>query len=450
MMLPVHPPVVEGKRAVPIAWASSAVFASMLLGNNLFTKITLLICLVFFSFANRRVMPEVVGALRHVPGLAMFELWAVASIFWSVVPTVSMDIVVTQSAFFCLCVLMAREAADRDLAGGLKLAAYFVVSMVVLYAMAFPAAAISAHGFKAFYGNKNALGVVLALCLIIIVHASRMKWLDWGMAGVTLALLVMSRSKTSMIVTAGILVFSLLLWLSRRQLHQMDDFPRGLIKLIGRGMPFLFYALIGIGIFWREAIADLLIRVIPYDFLTGRGELWVMVLRRTELDLLRGIGPGAFWSAGPLSEVAQTSLLAMHPGWVDKLGSADGGYIDMIGSFGFIGLGLLLVSMVNNYRRFCRVVHTPAAPLLLALISFFVLHNVTETTVYQSTNALWFLYLFASFSLVFLDVKKSTAQTRAARAFEVPDSRFSDASSPSDFHSDPLAHDASSHHQPVR
>jgi len=456
-MLPALPPVAASQQRTPVAWATAVVFASLLLGNNLFTKITLLLCLIYFGFANRRVLPEIVVSLRHAPGLVLFELWAVASVLWSVVPAVTLDIVMTQSAFFCLCVLMAREASERDLVTGFKLAAYFVISMVVLYALAFPAAAISPNGFKAFYETKNGLGLVSALCIAILLYGGHRKWFDWAMIAVAMALLALSHSKTSMIVTSVIALFTLMLLPVRSGWRQMDDFPRELGHLIGRGVPSLFYALIGIGIVFRESIADYLIRAIPYDFLTGRGELWVMVLRRTGLDLLRGIGPGAFWAAGPQSEVAQTALLAKYPGWVDRLGSADGGYIDLIGSLGFIGLGLLLVSVVNNYRRFFRVAgievkanaNASAAPMLLALISFFFLHNVTETTVYQSTNSLWFIYLFASFSLVFMDTKQKIAATGSTRAFEIPDSRYSENYPSTALFDHQPPHDSSSPQQPA-
>ncbi len=407
MSLPVFP-AEKKPRGEPIAWELSVVFASMMLGNNLFTKISLLLCLFYFTYANWQALPEIVMALRHAGALLAFQAWAVVSVMWSVVPSVTLDVVATQCAFFCLCILMARHAMHKNMGRSLKLAAFLVITVIVLFTVLFPAAAVSPGGFKAFYGNKNNLGIILAICIMTIIYTGSPKWLDFGMAGVAFVFLVLSQSKTSLIVTGAVALIFLLVIAYRALSGRMDDFSKGILHLTGTCIYAVSHIAIIAGVFYREEIANFLIEAIPYEFLTGRGELWVTVLKRTSQDLLRGLGPGSFWSAGPLSEIAQTSLFTKHPGWIENLGAADGGYVDTIGSLGFIGLALLLLSMVSNYRRIARLGSNATAILPLMLITFFALHNFTETTIYLSTNPIWFLYMLSSFYLIFIVTAKPT------------------------------------------
>ncbi|MFZ6750065.1 O-antigen ligase family protein [Undibacterium sp. Ren11W] len=412
MMSALYPSPTKTK-GEPIAWALTLVFSAMLLGNNLFTKVTLLLCLSYFGFKNMRVMPEIFSALRFNPGLMLFQLWAASSVFWSVVPKVTRDIVFVQTAFFCLCVLMARYAIGKDLIKSLKLAAFFVITVIVLFALAYPKNAVSPSGFKAFYVNKNNLGLVMSVCLVIILYSSKLKWLDYGFATIAFTLLLLSRSKTSLGLLLFIVVISLLLHLLKKLHGQLSSFAKGMLALCGRGLLVCVYGFIILMVLYRDTIASYLIKLLPYEFLTGRGELWVTVLKRAEIDLLHGLGPGSFWGAGRLSEIAQTSLLTKYPLWIEKLGSADGGYIDLIGALGFVGLAILFCTFVSNYRRLMMIATAPISGMLIALITLFVFHNITETTVYHSTNFLWFLYLFLSFYLIFfsnINIAKQVAE----------------------------------------
>ena len=180
--------------------------------------------------------------------------------------------------------------------------------------------------------------------------------------------------------------------------------------MLGLGMLGITYLLILSLILFRENVAAYLIHNLPSNFLTGRGILWVTVLQRANFDLLRGLGSGSFWNAGQASEMAQTVLSLKNPLWMKNLGSADGGYIDVVGALGFIGLALLLLSFVSNFRRIARVATLPASSMALAMISMFIFHNVTETTVYNSTNALWFLFLYFTYYLAFVEKSHTKEQ----------------------------------------
>lgn len=403
--------------SAPLAWAFMPVLAIMLLGNNIFTKITLLLCLVYFGVRNLRAIPDMVLALRRNPALVLLQVWALLSVTWSVVPRVTLDIVTTQAAFFCLAVLIAHYSVGKDIDRSLKVVAYFVITVIGLFALVYPREAVSAAGFKAFYANKNGLGIVTAICLLILLCARRRTWLDVGFATAAFALLLSSRSKTSISLFAIIVVIYLASRVVGAWHRGRSLFARQILAMLGKGVLGLVYGAILALVVFRDQCAAWLAAVLPYDFLTGRGELWVAVLKRTEVDLLHGLGPGSFWGAGRLSEIAQTSLLTKYPGWIDKLGSADGGYIDMIGALGFVGLALMLLGFVSNARRLQRLAPVVRSAMPMALISLFIFHNITETTAFHSTNTLWFLYLYLSFYLIFLgEAQLPATSTRKRQA----------------------------------
>jgi O-antigen ligase len=148
---------------------------------------------------------------------------------------------------------------------------------------------------------------------------------------------------------------------------------------------------------FRDEVLDLLWGNLPKTALTGRGTLWLAVLQQMRVHSLLGIGPGAFWLAGDASEIAQTMLYRMDAQWVQRMVSADGSYVDIVASLGVLGLALFLLTAVDLYRRIFGNWRQPDSRLVLVLVSFVLLHAITESTILYSTNILWFIYLLCYF-----------------------------------------------------
>lgn len=117
---------------------------------------------------------------------------------------------------------------------------------------------------------------------------------------------------------------------------------------------------------------------------------------RSQPDLLIGIGPGVFWESGFKSEITQTFLYAKHPGWIENLVSADGGYIDIIGALGFIGLAMVFCIFLSSIKQAINLENNSNNKIALAMIFFAIGHNVTESDMYHSLNVVWFLIVFFS------------------------------------------------------
>ncbi len=394
-----------------ISWPITLVMTIMLLGNNLFSKPALLASIILFSYLNfNRIKQGLNFNFLKAYGIILFELWAALSMFWTAVPSTSFNILAVQISLLFFAFLISLEALDKDLATSLKVSAYLIIAINLIFCVIFYSKANSAIGLKGIYAQKNNFGVILAVCNLILIYAGKLKKRDFVFITLGLLMLMMTQSKTSILLLALIVLMLSSLKVIAKIFNQLPQYHQGFIKLISRAFPFIFYVLIFLTVFYREAVSDYLINYISDDFLTGRGLIWRTILTRNADNLLIGIGPGVYFESGSASEIFKTFLYFNSPIWVEKLTGADNGYIDIISSLGFIGFGLLLFSFVKNYRLLLALKTDENASLIFALMTFFILVNISESSVYHSTNAIWLLYLMICFYLAQLNAKQLNQQ----------------------------------------
>ena len=242
----------------------------------------------------------------------------------------------------------------------------------------------------------------------MLIYAPNFKKLDAIFVVLGLILLGLTQSKTSIALFLAIILITVFIAFFKRIYRSLSAYAQGCIQLLASLIPIILYGLIFIMVIYREEICAYLLQNLPKELLTGRGNIWLTVLTRTKDDLLLGIGQGIFWEADALSEIAQTPFAEE---WMTKLKSADGGYIDMIGSHGFLGLGLLLVAFIQFYKLLMHHASNPIALPAFVLITFFVLHNITESSVFRFLSDLWFIFQFLMFYLIFLPKDKNDTST---------------------------------------
>lgn len=108
--------------------------------------------------------------------------------------------------------------------------------------------------------------------------------------------------------------------------------------------------------------------------LTGRTEIWAIVLDDTRNYWLQGTGYGGYW-ANPTGPSADASAFVGGPLW-----QAHNGYVDLLNETGAIGLGLILgatlVHLLWVYRQFG---HNDQMPVHLVLIVIILISNISES-----------------------------------------------------------------------
>lgn len=339
-------------------------------------------------------------------------MWAVliASAFWSVVPAVSIDLILNQSMFIILAVLCISRHRHVGFYGPLLNAVLLFLFLTVLFCLLFPGAAYSSQGLRGFLIHKNSLGAMLAICIFVLWFAPQRKRWHAAIAILTFILLVLTRSKTaiSLVVICSLLLVLAAWWCrhmypSRAELMVADVVRRGMLCIV-------VLALLWLVLFRDNALAFVW-EYLPKDALTGRGTLWRVVIQQVWPHSLLGLGPGAFWQAEGASEIVRTTLYRFDPKWVQSMVSADGSYVDLFAAFGMLGLSVFLLTAVELYARLLRQWAEPDSRLMFVLVTFVLLHAVTETTLLSSPNILWLIYL-----LCYLRVAGRVVPLRAACA----------------------------------
>jgi exopolysaccharide production protein ExoQ len=389
-------PGVAQPRTDTAQWLLTLVLLTLLVGRNVFNKPVLAATLLAYLPLAVASQGRSVQLLPRCFSLGALWLLLAASYSWAVVPRVTLDMILTQSAFMALALLIALRDQAVGFSSSLRLAAALLLPLVAVYCLLFPGASFSAAGLNGFYLHKNNLGSVMAVCALALFYAPGLNKGHAALGMVAVGLLAASLSKTSiaLFVTCGFLLLVADSWGNRVCSAPGQPPTKRTVRLVAHVLVLLGLAAL---VLFRDDLLDLLWTHLPKTALTGRGTLWLAVMQQMRVHSLLGIGPGAFWLAGDASEIAQTSLYRMDSQWVQRMVSADGGYVDLVASLGVLGLVLFVVTAVDLYRRLFRNWYQPDSRLVFVLATFVLLHAITESTILYSTNILWLVYLLCYF-----------------------------------------------------
>jgi exopolysaccharide production protein ExoQ len=123
--------------------------------------------------------------------------------------------------------------------------------------------------------------------------------------------------------------------------------------------------------------------------LTGRTEIWAAVIPMASNPLL-GAGFESFW----LSPYVKAKLAQIIPGL--PLNEAHNGYIEVYLNLGWVGLGLMVVVLIDGYRRSIKAFRREPAlgALLLAYVLTTITYSITEAG-FRMLDPIWIFFLLA-------------------------------------------------------
>jgi exopolysaccharide production protein ExoQ len=352
---------------------------------------------------------RVVNAARTVWPLVALGLLAIVSTAWSDAPllTVRRSVFLLGSTFIgiYLAERFSLEQLTRWLAQALCL---LMMGSIFLYLVA-PASAIDYTAYdgawKGLTVHKNTFGgnMAIAVAVLLLVRFRHFRWLRYVFLLTAAILLLLSRSATSLV--GCLLVVSMMpLW----RLIRSHEKARRL------GYAITMFATCAV-IYFMWIDRGLLLRVLGRDFtLTGRTDLWHLVLSAIYAHPILGYGYGAFWS-GMKGEVLNIYIASR---WLPM--SAHNGYLELLLSFGIVGVPLLLYFLARSLRTAKDYIGTNEDRLSLWPISYLVLflfHNFFESHLLE-TRSLEFLIL--AMVVTSLAVRTSDRQPRPEHAGEYP------------------------------
>jgi O-antigen ligase len=147
--------------------------------------------------------------------------------------------------------------------------------------------------------------------------------------------------------------------------------------------------------------------------LTGRSDLWSYVWQAIMSRPLLGYGYDTFWAG--LGEALQ---VRMGIGWMAQ--RSDNGYLDLLLGIGFVGLGLVTCALVWAFRNalaYLRVERRLLAVWPITYLIFYVLHNMTESTLLARGGFPDLILMMTSVSLVINHGKMSNRSSAELHSY---------------------------------
>lgn len=336
---------------------------------------------------------ELRSILLRGSGVWMIAGIALLSVLWSQHP----DLTLRRSILFLCSALIAAgiAAGVKDLSRLHRSFSYFMSAIVVLnliVIVALPHIGIEELGARGIYSQKNVAGLVAMIAMLIIGTSMAQQSVgsaDWcfSLAMLILAFifLVLTKSKTSLGLTVAVLAIVCFLAIIEKG---------GPVLVLGSLLCVLLAGaavLAGIAAFDFD-LARITAAVFGDTSFTGRDELWAFVYRSATEHFLLGYGYGAFWDVG----VGADPLLRIEPGaWLGDIApgiinQAHNGYLDLWVQIGLPAMLLgvatvafaILAGTVASFMLPKTHRDRTALIAMVALLVVYLLHNLTETSLF--------------------------------------------------------------------
>jgi O-antigen ligase len=351
---------------------------------------------------------EMLAALRVAWLVMLLVALAYLSAFWSPAP----DLVLRRSTTFAITTIFAIYLAVRFDLGRLAsilvvINAFAAVGSLVELAVARNLATNATieypHAVRGVYSDKNTLGGLMAVGIIVAFYAWRRghgsRLLAALVIPANLLLLYLSQSATALIVTtAGAYVAATA---SAFRLRNTIGFVAGFVLLIA-GVAALGMLAFG----W----SDLLEALGRSATLTGRLPIWRLSVHFIEQRPWLGWGYGAFWRHASVE--TRTFWTALH--W--PVPHAHNGWLEVGLELGGLGIAGITVLWLAAFWRAVRLLNAPAARhvvFCLAMLAGTLIENLTE---YEFLRADCFYWIF--FVTVFVYLGRERAAYRRAKPAE--------------------------------
>lgn len=327
-------------------------------------------------------------ALVGEPWLLALLVLAFLSMAWSQAPGITLRRSVALLGTYLCAVYFAMRYDLRTqlrlLAWALGLGALFSLPFGVFGIGSCPNSALDAGGgWCGVYAQKNGLGAAMALAALVFIMLARLekkrKWKMFFFAGLSFALILLSHSKTSLVVFLALLIAVPYSGLLHGRLSHATAAAGFAILAGGAGLYWTFHHLMGVtALLGKNAT------------LTGRLQLWilsfVMALRRPWL----GYGYNAFWLgyAGPSARVVRVL------GWLPFY--AHDGLLELWLDVGLVGVLLFVAGFAiytSRALRFFRGHREVEYVWPLMFLAFMFLTNLTESSLLAPNDLSWLLYV---------------------------------------------------------
>jgi exopolysaccharide production protein ExoQ len=343
--------------------------------------------------------------------LLLLVVLALASVLWSAAPEVtlrrSIALLGTTLFGFYLSARYTVGTQVRLLAWALGIAA--VLSL--LLALALPTYGISDDPFtpgdwRGVFDHKNNLGSSMVLgamvFLLLATSSHKLRWLAWVCFILSLALLLLSNSVTALVVFLTLLVL-LPLFRALRWRYTL-------------AVPFLIFAVVLVGAVAVYSVSntEIVLNTLGRDAtLTGRTQLWDVVLDMIREQPWLGYGYSAFW----LGLEGPSARLWLATG--QEYSHAHNSFLDLWLQLGLLGVAVFSLGFVLAFSRaviWTRQTRSTEGLWPIIFLTFVPLYSLTESAILEQNSALWIIYVATVLSTSFTRGGSLASEEHAVQA----------------------------------
>lgn len=356
--------------------------------SSLFQQVVYLTSL-FLLIARQKTS---LRTLIRDPLIWTLPVMALMSFLWSDFPANSRRRAITtmQTSYFGLYV--ASRFTIKQQLQMLGWAFGIVTVFSLLFSLAFPGTAIeagaNAGSWRGPFAQKNLLArfMVLSTIIFLLLGLDNPKYpkVTWGLFGLSLLMILLTGSKTALLLTLTLLILTPLYKLLRNK--DTLIIPMLVLGVLISGTLVIYVA---------ENWVDLLAALGRDPTLSGRTDLWELAGELIAKRYWLGYGYQGFWLDG-----GGAVIIWKAEGY--KPPHAHNGFVNTALDLGVVGLFLFVLTMLATYLR--SVVwlrrNLQAADLFpIFYVTFFFLYNHTESTIIEPNSIFWALLVSVSLSM---------------------------------------------------
>ncbi len=325
-----------------------------------------------------------------------------ASILWTVAPDITPRRSVLLWGTSVFAIYMAMRFTLREQLQLLSVALGIVIILSCMFAIGLPKyglmtvqeGGIHAGAWRGIMTHKNILGRLMVLSSMVFLFVAmsnpirnlRYRWIPWAGYVLSIALIVLSTSKSSLVVCLSLTAILPLYRTWRRNYNQLIPLMIALILTVGSVLTLLLDNL--------PVVADALGKDLT---LTGRTDIWSAMFDLIGERPWLGYGFNAVWRDwdSPI-----TAYLWRTLAWECPYGH--NGFMDLFIELGIIGLSIFLLGFITTFFKgvmWLRITECIEGLWPLMYLTFLVMYNISESTLVETNSIFWIVYVSTVFSL---------------------------------------------------
>ncbi|MEH2229725.1 MAG: O-antigen ligase family protein [Nostoc sp.] len=241
--------------------------------------------------------------------------------------------------------------------------------------------------WSGIYGHKNELGYMMAWSAGVFLHLAlsghRYRWLMWGLCGISICLIILSRSTTSLTI-----LLTMILLLPFYRSLKKTNYKLQVIMITSTLMFLMISSILLLNN--AETVVGTSGKDLTFN---GRSDLWDLVISKILERPWLGYGFSGFWTSNAASKLRAT---------YDWASNAHNGFLELLLELGFLGFLTFAAGFVRFFAmaltRIISVAKKPEDYWPMQMLIIIVIVNFSEARLLTpSWN--WLMYVTTSLSL---------------------------------------------------